>query len=86
MQGNGHQQMLSQAAAMLVSFPTLITAEFNAVALLALLGQWLAVARPPNSSIIRPQFTFIGRHIIRVVIDRILCTLELHVQGEPLSG
>lgn len=85
MQGNGHQQMLSQAAAMLVSFPALVATELDAAALLALLRQGLAIARPPNTSILKPYFPLISRHVIRVVVNRILWTLQLHVQGEPVG-
>ena len=83
-QENGHQQMLCQAAAMLVSFPTLVAAKFNSVALLPFLGQGLAVARPADATFLESRVPFIGRHIIRVIINGILRAFWLHVHRKSL--
>jgi len=63
---SGHKQMLSQAAAMLVSFPAFLAAEFGAVALPAFLDQGLAVTGSSDTSLL---VCIVTRHVIELIID-----------------
>ena len=76
--------MLGQATAMLVSFSTLLAAQLSA-ALLPILGKRLAVAGSPNAGLVEPGFAFIGRHVIRVIINCSVLALHLRIH-EPLCG
>jgi hypothetical protein len=60
---SGHKQMLGQAAAMLVSLPTLLAAELGSV---APLDEGLAVAGSPDAGILVP---FITRHVVELIIN-----------------
>jgi hypothetical protein len=81
--------MLGQAAAMLVSLPALLAAEFWAVALPALLDQRLTVAGPPNACFLESPLTLVRRPVILVIVnsavlDAVCRSIGSH--GEPMGG
>jgi hypothetical protein len=68
--GNGHEQMLGQATAMLVALPALLAAELRPVALPAFLHKGLAVTSPPHAGLLKAVLlALVCRSIIHVVVD-----------------
>jgi hypothetical protein len=78
--GEGHEQVLCQAAAVLVSLATGFATKFSAVALLAILGKRLPVARTPHSSLVILGLPFIRQVVL--VIDGAFLMLALGF-GQP---
>ncbi|KAI6767136.1 hypothetical protein HG531_011496 [Fusarium graminearum] len=64
----GNQQVLSQAAAMLVAFTALVTANLNPIALLALLES-LAVACTALTSLLELGSSLVGRAVVHLIIN-----------------
>lgn len=56
---SGHQQMLRQAAAVLVPFPTLFAAQLDPVAFAAVFEQGLPVASPPGAGLLQGSLDLI---------------------------
>jgi hypothetical protein len=77
--------MLGQATAMLVSFSTLGAAELDAVALPTLLRERLAITRASDPCFLQPALPLVGRHIVRVIINRTLLRFRLGLHREPVG-
>lgn len=65
----GHQQMLGQAAAMLVTLSALLATELRPVALPAFLDQRLTVTRPPNACFLESPVGLVRGSVILVVVN-----------------
>lgn len=68
--------MLRQAAAVLVSLPALLASKLDSAALLALLGERLAVARAPDPALGKLIGHLVARSIL-VIIDGTAAVLLL---------
>lgn len=66
---NGHEQMLGQAAAMLVTLPALLATELGAVALPAFLDQRLTVTRSPNACFLEGPVCLVRGPVVLVIIN-----------------
>ncbi len=70
----GHEQMLSQAAAVLVSLSTLVTLEITGVGLLAVFNEMLSFAGSANTRFFEDILVVFVIHIIILIIFD--CTLS----------
>lgn len=73
--------MLGQAAAVLVSFPARLAAEFDPVDLPALPDEGLSIAGPANAGLL--HILSIG-HVVEIVVN--CAVVQLHVSGHKLVG
>lgn len=81
--GNGHEQMLGQAAAMLVALPALLATKLWPVALAAFLYKRLAVTCPPHAGLLKASLVaLVCRPIIHVVVNS---ALSLHAGRNALG-
>jgi hypothetical protein len=72
----GHEQMLGQAAAVLVSLSTLLTSEVIGIGLLPItFDQLLTLASSPHARLVKASIFFIHL-IILVILDSTLISLR----------
>ena len=82
----GHEQMLGQAAAVLVSLSTLVTLQITAAAgLLAVLYQMLAFTRTSHTRLVEFR-VFVFIHVVHlVIVDGALASIRLPIHGHTDS-
>lgn len=73
----GHQQMLGQATAVLVSLSTLFTLEISAAGLLAIFHQVLAFASAPHAFLFELIVLILAHVLILVIVDGALAAIRL---------
>jgi hypothetical protein len=61
--------VFDQAAAVLVALTACLAPNFHAIALPALLDEWLAIAGPPHTGFLSLAIALVGREILRVIVD-----------------
>lgn len=82
----GHKHMLAQAAAMLISLPTLLAVYFRPVELPPLLRKWLAVTCPPGPGF-RRGFLILDRYVLLVIHSAIrLILYPVHAHARDIVG
>lgn len=83
----GHEQMLGQAAAVLVSLSTLVALEVTTIGLLAILHEMLTFAGSSHTRLLKASLLFVI-HIIIIILFIINCTLstiQFPIRSHPHS-
>lgn len=78
-------QVLGQATAVLVTLAALVTANFDAVTLLAFLGQRLTIAGTSHSGLVEALSTLVCRWV-RVIVNGAICEISVFLVNDDLVG